>query len=109
MARVSLVMTRKGRLVSSWRYQTCGSCPVRVLDEYKANKDRLHLWKSRRAISVQFLIHHRSMPEKKVVESGSDTHDVTDGQIFSHSDGDIAAVYADKLYGNDAHITQEEK
>lgn len=49
------------------------------------------------------------MPEKKVVESGSDTHDVTDGQIFSHSDGDIAAVYADKLYGNDAHITQEEK
>lgn len=60
------------------------------------------------SIIALFLIHHRNMSDKKALDSGSDTHDVTEGQIFSHSDGDVAAAYADKLEGEDAYTTKEE-
>jgi hypothetical protein len=47
--------------------------------------------------------------EKKVADSGSETHDIAQGHIFSHSDEDIAAAYADKLDGENAYTVQEEK
>jgi hypothetical protein len=43
--------------------------------------------------------------EKSPVESGSDIQDVTEGQMFNHSDRDIAAAYADKLEGENTYTT----
>src|SRR6187402_1589175 len=47
--------------------------------------------------------------EKMPIEVAGDARDVTEGQMFNHSDGDIAAAYADKLDGENAYTLAEEK
>jgi len=45
--------------------------------------------------------------EKKTVDVGSE--DVASGKVFNHSDGDIAAAYANELYEENAYTAAEEK
>lgn len=38
----------------------------------------------------------------------NDSKDVSQGQVFNHSDADVAAAYADRLDGEDAYTAAEE-
>jgi hypothetical protein len=46
---------------------------------------------------------------KEPMEAVSDSKDYSEGQVFNHSDADIAAAYADKLDGENAYTSAEEK
>lgn len=46
---------------------------------------------------------------KMPVDTASESKDVAQGQMFNHSDGDIAAAYADALDGENAYTAAEEK
>jgi hypothetical protein len=43
------------------------------------------------------------------MEAPSGTKDVGQGEVFDHSDAEIAATYADRLDGENAYTSQEEK
>ncbi|EHK97716.1 putative Uncharacterized transporter [Glarea lozoyensis 74030] len=47
--------------------------------------------------------------KKGASATGNDSHEVTEGKMFTHSDGDIAAAYADRLEGENAYTRKEEK
>jgi ACS family allantoate permease-like MFS transporter len=47
--------------------------------------------------------------EKVPMDAGSGPKDVGSREVFDHSDADIAAVYADRLDGENAYTAQEEK
>ena len=43
------------------------------------------------------------------MEAVNDSKDYSEGQVFNHSDADIAAAYADKLDGENAYTIAEER
>jgi ACS family allantoate permease-like MFS transporter len=47
--------------------------------------------------------------EKVLMDAASGPKDVGSGEVFNHSDADIAAAYADRLDGENAYTLQEEK
>lgn len=46
---------------------------------------------------------------KEPMETTNDSKDYSEGQVFNHSDADIAAAYADKLDGENAYTSAEAK
>lgn len=46
---------------------------------------------------------------KEPMEAVNDSKDYSEGQVFNHSDADIAAAYADKLDGENAYTIAEER
>lgn len=49
------------------------------------------------------------MSSGRIPIEATSSHDVAAGQMFSHSDEDIAAAYADRLEGEQAYTPAEEK
>lgn len=47
--------------------------------------------------------------EKVPIDTGSGPEDVGPGEVFDHSDADIAAAYADRLDGENSYTAREEK
>jgi len=77
-----------------------------MLQKYKVSKDHLVWLKIRHPFSP--FIHNMS-DAKMPVDTASESKDVAQGQMFNHSDGDIAAAYADALDGENAYTAAEEK